>query len=130
MLRFAQTADAIAATTKKLEKTRLVADYLKAISVEEAAMSAMFLSGRPFPLWEESTLQVGGRLLWRVVAELAGRDESTLTDAYRKHGDLGAAAEAVVRTKTAQDISVVEGEAGVSRVAAARGGGARRPDGR
>ena len=121
MLRFAQTADAIAATTKKLEKTRLVADYLKAISVEEAAMSAVFLSGRPFPLWEESTLQVGGRLLWRVVAELAGRDESALTDAYRKHGDLGAAAEAVLRTKPDQDISVLEVEAAFRQIAAARG---------
>src|SRR6202451_218966 len=121
MLLFAQTADAIAATTKKLAKTRLVADYLKAISVEEAAMSAVFLSGRPFPLWEESTLQVGGKLLWRVVAELAGRDESALTDAYRKHGDLGAAAEAVLRTKPDQDISVLEVEAAFRQIAAARG---------
>src|ERR1700682_276764 len=88
----AETCEAIAGTTKKLLKTGIVAYYLKSRTVDEAAVSAVFLSGRPFPAWEDTTLQVGGRLLWRVVAELAGKDESELTAAYRKHGDLGAVA--------------------------------------
>jgi DNA ligase-1 len=121
MLRFAQTADAIAATTRKLEKTRLVADYFKATGVREAAVSSVFLSGRPFPVWEETTLQIGGRLLWRVVAELAGQDESALTDAYRKLGDLGAVAEAVLTTKHVQDLSVMDVEAAFRQIAVARG---------
>jgi len=66
MRTFAETADRIAATTKKLEKTALLADYLKSIPVEDAAVSAVFFSGRPFPVWEETTLQVGGTLLWRI----------------------------------------------------------------
>src|SRR5262249_10949686 len=53
---------------------------------------AVFLSGRPFPAWEERTLQVGGALLWRTVAEISGKAEIALTAAYRRHGDLGAAA--------------------------------------
>jgi ATP-dependent DNA ligase len=125
MLRFAQTADAIAATAKKLEKTRLVADYFKSIGVSEAAVSALFFSGRPFPVWEEATLQVGGRLLWRVVAELAGRDEAAMTDAYRKHGDLGTVAEAVLTTNTNQDLNVLEVEAAFRQIAAARGTAAK-----
>jgi len=92
MFTFAETAERIAATTKKLEKTRLLADYLKSVSVEEAAVSAVFFSGRPFPMWEETTLQVGGRLLWQIVAELSGKSDSELTAAYRKYGDLGAVA--------------------------------------
>src|ERR1700722_954953 len=122
MLRLAQTADAIAATPKKLEKTRLVADYFKSIGVNEAAVSAVFLSGRPFPVWEETTLQIGGRLLWRVVAELAGRDETSMTDAYRKLGDLGAVAEAVLTTDPVQTMSVLEVEAAFRQIATARGG--------
>ena len=125
MLRFAQTADAIAATTKKLEKTRLVADYFKSTGVKEAAVSAVFLSGRPFPVWEETTLQIGGRLLWRLVAELAGQDESALTDAYRKHGDLGAVAEAVLTTKPGEKLSVLDIEAAFRQTAAARGAAAK-----
>src|SRR6266567_7188065 len=94
MRNFAETADRIAATTKKLEKTAILADYLKSIPVDEAAVAAVFFSGRPFPMWEERTLQVGGTLLWRVVEELSGKDEAELTAAYRKHGDLGAVAAA------------------------------------
>jgi DNA ligase-1 len=93
---FAETADSIAATTKKLEKIALLADYLKSIPVEDAAIAAVFFSGRPFPGWEETTLQVGGTLLWRIVGELSGRTEHQLTDAYRKRGDLGAVAETVL----------------------------------
>ena len=72
MQRLAAACEAIAGTTKKLLKTGIVADYLKSRTVEEAAVSAIFLSGRAFPAWEETTLQVGGRSLWQIVAELAG----------------------------------------------------------
>ncbi|MBV9341889.1 MAG: ATP-dependent DNA ligase [Acidobacteria bacterium] len=92
MRRFAETAERIAATTKKLEKTALLAEYLTAVPVEEAAVAAIFFSGRPFPVWEETTLQVGGSMLWRAVAELAGRSEPELAESYRAHGDLGAVA--------------------------------------
>lgn len=93
MLAFAQLADAVAATTKKTEKVRLVADYLRSQSIDEAAQAAVFLSGRAFPMWEERTLQVGGTSLWRALAEVSGKPEVSLTAAYRRHGDLGAAAQ-------------------------------------
>jgi ATP-dependent DNA ligase I len=101
MREFAQTAEGIARTTKKLEKVALLAEYLKRTPLEEAATAAVFFSGRPFAAWEEATLQVGGALLWRTVAELAGRDENQLGEAYREHGDLGAVAAAVLPERAA-----------------------------
>src|SRR5579862_2489980 len=92
MRHLAQVCENIAATTKKLEKTAIVADLLKSLPPEEAAAAAVFLSGRPFPVWEETTLQVGGSLLWRLVQELSGKSEQELTAAYRRLGDLGAVA--------------------------------------
>ncbi len=96
MRKFAEACERIAATTKKLEKIAIVADYLKSSPPEEASVAAVFLSGRPFPAWEETTLQVGGRLLWKVVEELSEKNEQELTAAYRTHGDLGAAAAEVL----------------------------------
>src|SRR3954453_5634487 len=93
---FAQTADSIAATTKKLEKIRLLAEYLRSRPVVEAAQVAVFFSGKAFPAWEERTLQVGGTLLWRTVGEISGKGEVALTAAYRRHGDLGSAAQDVL----------------------------------
>jgi DNA ligase-1 len=96
MQAFAQTADAVAATTKKTEKVRLVAEYFRSRPVGEAAQAAVFLSGRAFPAWEERTLQVGGTLLWRTIGELSRKGEVELTAAYRRYGDLGAAAQEIM----------------------------------
>src|SRR5690349_17783206 len=96
-----ETCEAIAGTIKKNENVGIVVRYLRRRSVEEAAVSAVFLCGRPFPAWEESTLQVGGSLLWRVLGELSGADDAQHSAAYRRHGDLGAAAYEVISHKSA-----------------------------
>ncbi len=125
MQKFAQTCEAIAATTKKLQKTALVAEYLKSVSLDEAAVSAVFLSGRPFPAWEETALQVGGSLLWRVVAELGEKDDAELSAAYRRHGDLGAVAGDMLPQKTGPGLSVLEVSRRFREIAAARGAAAK-----
>jgi DNA ligase-1 len=97
MRKFAEACDRIAGTTRKLEKTAIVADYLRSIPLEEASIAAIFLCGKAFPTWEETTLQVGGRLLWQAIEGLSGKSAQDLTAAYRKHGDLGAVAAEVLR---------------------------------
>jgi len=125
MKRLAEIGELIAGTTKKLEKTRVVAEYLKSRSVEEAAVAAVFLSGRPFPVWEETTLQVGGSSLWRIVEELSGKTGEEVTAAYRKLGDLGAVAGAVLPTREARDLSVLDVARAFRAIAAARGPAAK-----
>jgi DNA ligase-1 len=125
MRKFAETAEAIAATTKKLQKIALVADYLKSHTANEAAVSAIFLSGRAFPAWEETTLQFGGKLLWRVVAELSGQTESALTTSYRKHGDLGAVAGDILPERSGQGLRILEVAESFRQIAAARGPAAK-----
>src|SRR5258708_36790151 len=80
MRRLAETCEAIAGTTKKLLKTGIVADYLKSRTVDEAAVSAAFLAGRPFPAWEDTPLQVGGRRVWRGGGEGPWTGRSQLED--------------------------------------------------
>ena len=121
MQQLAKACEAIASTTKKLQKTALVADYLRSRKTEEAAVSAVFLSGRAFPAWEEETLQVGGRSLWQIVAELSGKVESDLTAAYRRYGDLGAVAGSLLAERPGQGIGVLELEDSFRQIAAARG---------
>ncbi len=121
MQRLITACEAIAATTKKLLKTGIVADYLTSRTIDEAAVSAVFLSGRPFPAWEETTLQVGGRALWQIVAELAGKNESELTAAYRRLGDLGAVAGDLLPERPVQNLNVLDVAASFREIAAARG---------
>ena len=130
VLHFARTCDAVAATTKKLEKTALVADYLRTTLLSEAAAAVIFLSGRPFPASEEATLQVGGALLWRVIGELSGKSEAELTEIYRRHGDAGSVAAEALTAKPESGLSVVgvqltELQHVFSQIAAARGPAAK-----
>jgi DNA ligase-1 len=125
MMRFAQTCEAIAATTKKLEKTAIVAGYLQSLPADTAAIAALFLSGRPFAAYQETTLQVGGSLLWRTIAELSGKSEQDLTESYRRHGDAGAVAADVLPTKPQSVLSLQDVQASFDQMAAARGPAAK-----
>ena len=125
MKRLAATCEAIAATTKKLQKTALLADYLKSCAPDGAATSAVFLTGRPFPAWEEATLQVGGRSLWQIVAELAGKNNADLESAYRRLGDLGAVAGDLLPDKPASSLAPSRVEKAFREIAAARGPAAK-----
>ena len=125
MLRFAQTAESIAGTTSKLAKTALVADYFRSLPADEAAIAAIFLSGRPFATYVEATLQVGGALLWRVIADLSGRSEQELSEIYRRHGDAGAVAAEALQANTGAGQSLAEVKRSFSEIAAARGPAAK-----
>jgi DNA ligase-1 len=125
MQQLATASESIGGTPKKLLKTAIVAGYLKSRPTEEAAVSAIFLSGRAFPAWEETTLKVGGRALWQIVAGLSGKDEAELTAAYRRHGDLGAVAGEVLPKRAGQGLGVLEVEARFRQIAAARGPSAK-----
>src|SRR5882757_5461267 len=125
MIRFAQTCEAIAATTKKLQKTALVSDYLRSLPVDNAAIASLFLSGRPFASHRETTLQVGGALLWRTISELSGKSEQALTESYRRHGDAGAVAADVLPPKPEPVLSLQDVQASFDQMAVARGPAAK-----
>ena len=126
MRKLSEACEQIAGTTKKLEKTAIVADYLKSRKPQDAAVAALFLSGRPFPVWEETTLQVGGALLWRTLSALSGKTEQELTAAYRHHGDLGAVAAEVLPARAGgSDLKPMEVQERFRQIALARGPAAK-----
>ncbi len=125
MQKLAETCERIGSTSKKLEKVALLAEYLASRPADEAAVAAVFLSGRPFPLREETTLQVGGAALWQALAEVSGKSQAELTAAYRKLGDLGAVAGEVLASRKTPDLSVPEVQNRFRAIAAAPGTAAR-----
>ncbi len=105
----------------------MVAEYFRSCELAAAAISAVFLSGRAFPAFDERTLQIGGALLWKLITELPGAREAVLTAAYRKRGDLGAAAYDVLLAKaptsatiTLQDVRNTFDQIAETRTAAAK----------
>jgi DNA ligase-1 len=120
MLPFAELCERIRATPKKTEKVALVADYLRAQKVDDAALAAVYLSARPFPAHDEATLNVGGGLISRIVTELS---PGSLNSAYRKFGDLGEAAGELLRRRKGEQpgLSLSEVSEAFRALAAARG---------
>lgn len=123
---FSASADRIAATTKRLEKTAILVELLTALPPQDAAAAAIFLSGRPFPIYDQATLQVGGSLIWRLLEELSGQPGAALTDAYRRLGDGGAvAADVLPLPPHPRDITPSELEEAFRAIAAVRGPAAK-----
>src|SRR5512146_1758546 len=119
---FAVTCEAVAATTKKTEKTRIVAEYLLSLGAATAPRAAQFLAGQVFPVWEERTLQLGGAQLWRAIAAITGKSEPELSAAYRRYGDLGSAAADVLKdiAPKLSELRLTDLEGIFDRIASAR----------
>src|SRR5688572_21025779 len=92
MRRFAETAAGISQTRSRLRKVRILADYLQELPDSDLRAAAVFFTGRPLPLADQRTLNVGGAALARTILDIAGATDTALGDAYLRHGDLGDAA--------------------------------------
>jgi DNA ligase 1 len=113
MFRFSQLCESIAATTKKTEKIRLVADYLRQSSLENAALAALYLCGRVFPRREERVLSIGFSILLRAVAAIDEKDPHELAPTLRHHGDIGAGAEEILQAHQTRSQLTLTGVANV-----------------
>ena len=65
------------ATTKRKEKSRLIAEFLEALGPEEVAPAVLLIVGQVFPEFDSRTLEVGWRTMRRV---LEGGRQATLFD--------------------------------------------------
>ena len=126
-LQFAELCEALTATSKRLEKRALMASYLKALQVDDAALAALYLAGQSFAETDRRVLNAGSSLLTTALAQLSGADQQAMHAVYRRHGDLGAAAyDLLVHKKTAQPpLTLGQVEESFADIAAAKGPSAK-----
>jgi DNA ligase-1 len=93
MQTFAETADAIAGTTSKLKKIGFLAAYLKDLPEDDLRAAAVFFTGRPFPLTDARTLNVGWSALMNAIQQISNASDAQIHDVYLARGDLGEMAE-------------------------------------
>ncbi|HVG37696.1 MAG TPA: hypothetical protein VM870_00330, partial [Pyrinomonadaceae bacterium] len=98
---FAKTAEAIAATTKKLEKAALLGAFFRDLSDEDLALAARYFAGHQFALNDARTTNVGSGVLRDALSDVTGLDVENLRPRYVRLGDSGDVAyEAFVETVT------------------------------
>jgi len=84
-----RTADAVRATTKKLEKHAVIARYLGALEDPDLRVAARLLAGAPFPRRDERVLALGWSALSDVLLERSGGTGQDMAASYQRHADLG-----------------------------------------
>ncbi len=89
LLALAEAGDAIAATSSKLAKVRLLADFLVATEGDEVALGARYFTGFVFPTGDQRTLNIGGAAFSSVLRDVSGADDASITQAWRRHSDAG-----------------------------------------
>ena len=85
----AKAGDAIAQTSSKSEKVRLLAKLLAETAEDELAQAARYFGGSVFPAGDQRTLQVGGAAFSTVLREVSGADDAAISAAWRRHSDPG-----------------------------------------
>jgi DNA ligase-1 len=126
----AALSDALAVENGRLKKRAAIAAavaHVAAKDAEEAGLFCLYLAGQPFPEADPRKLNAGGALLTKALKEVSGCAEVALTAAYRRHGDLGAAAFDLLAVAKVQDatLTLAEIAAAFAGMAAARTTAAR-----
>lgn len=88
-LDFAQTAERIAATSKRLEKAALLGTYFSALSDENLSRAAQYFAGYLFSLRDQRVVNVGGSMLLAACLAVTGSDEDSLRKRLVETGDFG-----------------------------------------
>ncbi|MEW6063116.1 MAG: ATP-dependent DNA ligase [Nanoarchaeota archaeon] len=87
------------ATTKKLEKTEIIAKVLKEASAKEIANLVYLIEGRVFPEWDERKIGFSDNLIIKSIARASGEELKNVKELFSKKGDLGLVAEELLKKK-------------------------------
>ena len=91
---------ALESTTKRLEKTKTLADFFSGIDSELLPVVTIMALGRVFPVWSEEELGVGSKLLIKAIASVVGVSSDDVEDQIRDQGDIGTASEVLFKKRS------------------------------
>ncbi|HEY3663626.1 MAG TPA: ATP-dependent DNA ligase [Chthoniobacterales bacterium] len=97
---FAAIGEQIAATAAKLEKIRLLSDYLRVLEPGQLRIATTFLTGKPFAQTDQRTLQTGWAIIYRALLGASRRGNAELRQISSSHGDASKAAREALEGRT------------------------------
>lgn len=108
-LDFASVGENIGATPAKLEKIRLLSDYLRCLTSEQLPIATTYFTGRAFAQSDPRILQVGWAVIFRALQEATKIGDSEFHGIATRHGDAGKSAFEVLDGRTSpQPFSILE----------------------
>jgi DNA ligase-1 len=104
MLRFALTCEAVSKTTKKLEKEKILAAYLRDLNDEDLAVACIFFTGYPFALKDQRVTNAGYAAIRDALEELHPGLTEQLGPLLLRTGDLGTAIEELLMAQSREPV--------------------------
>lgn len=92
----ATVGERVRATTKKLEKMAILAEYFTALGDNDLAIAARFIAGQVFPQHDMRVLQVGGAAIVQALVTLSGRTREEVATLSVRLGELGEVAREIM----------------------------------
>ena len=83
----------LTSTTKRLEKTSILAEFLKDADPKILPIVTLLSLGKVFPTWSEKEMGIGLKLLMKAISLVVGISTDTVEDSVRDKGDIGLASE-------------------------------------
>jgi DNA ligase 1 len=98
--KFCDVYEKLESTTKGLEKTKLLSDFLH--HIEKDSDSIHLLRGRIFPDWDARELGISEQLAIKIISRASGIKDREIIEEFKELGDLGKVAESIFKKKKQQ----------------------------
>ena len=84
-----ELCERLSSTTKRNVKVEMAAEFLKRLNSEEVEPAVSMILGRPFPRWDQRTLDISWATLSNIIKRLTDVDWRTFSKVFRETGDIG-----------------------------------------
>lgn len=125
---FAKLCLALSQTQSRLQIAALAAEFLNRIDRAEAPAAARFMVGKALPQGAEKPLNVSGRAIWKLAAEIAGAEDQG-EEIFAAATDFGEAIEMALKLRAdtpEPTLTIAEVERKFAEIAAIEGRNSRR----
>ncbi|MFZ0890217.1 MAG: hypothetical protein WA005_17380, partial [Candidatus Binataceae bacterium] len=97
----AAVCQSLSQTTSRRQIAQMVGEFIARLDVAQAEIAARFMAGRALAQGEDARINLSGRAIWKIAAELAGGEEAG-EEIFAATADFGEAIEMLLRNRSAE----------------------------
>ncbi|MCL5018258.1 MAG: ATP-dependent DNA ligase [Candidatus Pacearchaeota archaeon] len=97
-LKLAELYDAVSSTTKRLEKIKILSDFLKHLDASDREVLYLLL-GNIYPDYDERKIGISSQLAIKAISKATGTEKEKVVKEWKSVGDLGKVAEKLTKSK-------------------------------